>query len=110
MFDILQLWAGRVWNFHQGVKESELSKCIDGQYWRSQQLPRPTDLYNNTQSFNSLKWNTDSQEARQLTCSWVEMGRRIDLQGTEGAGKRGGEGITYVMQAEKGKKWARRGL
>lgn len=28
------------------------------------------------QSFNSLKWNTDSQEARQLPCSWEEMDRR----------------------------------
>lgn len=28
------------------------------------------------QSFNSLKWNTDSQEGRELTCSWEEMGRR----------------------------------
>lgn len=32
---------------------------------------------------------------------WAE---EQDHQGTEGAGERGGEGITYVMQAEKRKK------
>lgn len=33
-----------------------------------------------------------------------------DLQGTEGAGERGGEGIIYVMQAEKGKEVSPEGL
>lgn len=53
----------------------------------------------------SLKWNTEKTDMeREWHAPERKRAEGQDLQRTEGAGERGGEGITHGMQAGEGKR------